>query len=336
MDSEQEKKLIKFLKNNKATTSEIAEKIGVEEEAVPAMLEALAETGVRVESHRAIRSNTMLHYIRLEPETGNVFLISKANRQPTTMDFAVTSDWHFASKYHLPKSWHEAMKRTADAGITHVYVAGDIVDGIRIYKGHHENVWSQSIEDQTDMAAEAMSKHPTLEFWAIAGNHDYSYTQQTGAKPLAILEAKLDNFRNLGDFRADVIYQGIRMRLLHGGTGRAYAKSYPSQIYLRDYFSGLEHEELRNTPHVLFLGHFHTYYDGFDHGMHILQPGSFQDGDNEFCIRRGFTGPTGLWHVRIVNQGGMIAEYRTTYIKPIVTRKEKGKMHARNTKNYGR
>ena len=336
MSEHQEKRLIKFLRNHKATLDEIAEEFKTDAVAMKKRIDALNDSGILVSQGTGIKRSDMLYHINMLPELGNVFHISDASRDAKTDVFGASSDWHIASKYHLPKSWHEAMKRAGGHGVKRVLVAGDLLDGVGIYKGHLENLLAVSVEDQTDMAAEAIAKHPKLEFWAIAGNHDYSYTQQNGAKPLAILEAKVDNFKNLGDFRADIIQNGIRTRLLHGGSGRTYARSYPSQVYLRDYFSGLEHEELANVPQIMVLGHFHTFYNGKDYGMHILQPGSFQDGDNEFCIRRGLTGPTGMFVIDMKHKNGEIRDFSATYLKPEIAVKEKGERHARNTRNYGR
>jgi predicted phosphodiesterase len=233
----------------------------------------------------------------------------------------------------MNKTWHEAMDQLEDRGITKCYVAGDITDGNNVYHGHLENLSEIGIEDQTDIVAESLIKHPKLEFAGISGNHDYSFTKENGAKPLAILEKKVDNFRNLGDMRADVVYKGIKFRLLHGAGGRTYALSYPSQTYLRDYFKGLEREDISNgIPHVLLIGHFHTVYSAKDHGIYVIQPGSFQDSDNEYCIRRGLTGPAGLYAVKIWVRDGKIKGLEQEYIQPNL--KEKGIAHARTTRNY--
>ena len=166
------------------------------------------------------------------------------------------------------------------------------------------------------------------------GNHDFSFTKRVGAKPLAILESKIDNFKNLGDLRADIVYKGIKIRLLHGGSGRAYARSYPSQTYLRDLFGGLEREDLKNTPHMLLLGHYHTMYVGKDHGMFVVQAGSFQDSDNEYCLRKGLTGPNGLYIVNLDYKDGEIQEFQTKFIQPKARAKEKGTTFAKSTVNY--
>lgn len=216
-----------------------------------------------------------------------------------------------------------------------MFHSGDVVDGVGIYKGHQENLVTSSLEKQTDMAAEALGRYNrSLVFHSIAGNHDYSFTQQNGARPLAIIGAKIDNFHNYGDMRADILINDLRIRLLHGAGGRAYALSYPSQTYLRDYFKGLEREELQWIPHFLCVGHFHTKYHAQDHGIQVFQPGSFQDSDNEFCARRGLTGPTGLWVITVRHTGGQIHELETTYIKPKAAAKEKGLAFAKTTRRY--
>ena len=280
MDMKTKKKLISRLKNDKLTLDKLCEVFKKEPVEMTGLIDELIEDHVDVDIKRKRGSRKDIYHINMLPESGNVYLISDKDKKHRSMNFGIMSDIHFASVFHLPKTFEESMKRTVDEGITKVYVCGDIVDGVNIYRGHLENLVTPSLEGQTDIAAEAFSKFPEIEFWGIAGNHDYSFTKQVGAKPLAIIEAKTDNFKNLGDLRADVIYHGITIRLLHGGGGRAYATSYPAQTYLRDLFRGSEREEIKNMPHVIGLGHYHTLLAMKDHGIYIVQPGSFQDGDN--------------------------------------------------------
>lgn len=336
MDKNIKQRLIAKLRKGKIDLEELSSEVDINKRELRVYLKELKDSGVQLLSTTSYIDKKQLFYVPILPDIGNVFFISGDDRKQHTMHFAATSDIHFGSVFHLPKTFNEALKKTEDVGIKDVFIAGDIVDGFGIYKGHHENLITPSIEGQTDIAAETFSKYPNLRFWADAGNHDYSYTQQNGAKPLSILEAKLDNFHNLGDFRADVIMNGIRIRLLHGAGNRAYARSYPSQQYLRDYFGGLEREQLTEVPHIIIIGHYHTYYQGKDHGIHILQCGSFQDGDNEYCVRRGLTGPAGLFHVELDHHSGIIDEFRTNYIQPTIASKEKGSMFAKTTKNYKR
>jgi len=327
-------KFVARLLNHQSTVEQLAEKFKRPPEVIRKNIDGLKNDHVAVFVKQSKGSGELLYSINIMPEAHNVFFISGKDDKSRTMDFGSASDIHFASVFHLPKSFYEAMKKLEDRGVTRVYVPGDIHDGTKIYKGHEVNLTAHTVEEQTDLAAVAFSKHPGLEFWGIAGNHDYSFTKQNGAKPLSILEQKVDNFKNLGDLMADVIYHGIKIRLLHGASGRVYATSYPSQTYLRDYFRGLEKSELQNTPHIILLGHYHTLYQGKDHGALVLQSGSFQDGDNEFCVRRGLTGPTGAFHVQLKYKNGDISEFNTTYIQPTAALKEKGSAFAGTTISY--
>lgn len=334
MDKNLETKLVARLKNSRMTVSEISDLMHVPETEIMTFLKDLSEKHVSVDTR--LKDGEFSYQINTNPSNGNVYVISGKDRKHRQLRFGAASDVHFASKYHLPKTFNESMKRLVDAGITKVFLAGDIHDGRDIYHGHNENVVTTSIEGQTDLSAEALSKFPTLEFWGIAGNHDFSFTKRDGSKPLSILEAKIDNFKNLGDLRADVVYHGIKIRLLHGAGGRAYARSYPTQTYLRDFFTGLDREDLGNVPHVMLVGHYHTYYVGKDHGIIVVQSGSFQDGDNEYCLRRGLTGPNGVSIVDFGYANGVIDEFQTQFIQPPVAKREKGKAFNETSVSYSR
>lgn len=336
MKKQLEQQIVTKLRKDKLTLDDLAEELNLDKDRVQTALNQLGNSGVSLEQY--VSGKKLYYHINVLPDIGNVFFINNDNPNKTfTWTFAYMGDSHVASIFHLPKTMHAYLDQLVDKGVKHVFHSGDVIDGNGIYKGHSENLLTSSVEKQTDMAAEVFGKYDhQLRFWAIAGNHDYSFTQQNGVKPLALIEAKADNFKNLGDMRADVIINGLRLRLLHGAGGRAYARSYPSQTYLRDYFSGLEREDMLDIPHFLLMGHFHTKYHGKDHGIEVFQPGSFQDGDNEFCIRRGLTGPNGAWVITVTHRGGHIDELVSDYIQPGVARKEKGSQHAKNTRNYSR
>jgi predicted phosphodiesterase len=322
MSKTQKTKLRQRLKNHKHSLEELAALQHVEVEEMRDRIQELREGGTPIESKYS-REGAEKFFIDLRARQGNVFYISGKSRKKRVMRFGAASDLHFASLFHLPNTFHETMKHLEGMGVTKVYVAGDIHDGTSIYRGHDMNVVNSSLERQTDMAAEAMGRHPRLEFWGIAGNHDYSFTQKNGARPLASLEAKTENFKNLGDIAADVVYHGVRIRLLHGAGGRSYATSYPSQTYLRDLFKGLEAEDMANVPRIMVVGHYHTVFHTKDHGIHIVQPGSFQSGENEYCKRRGLTGPNGAYFVEAEYTDGFIERFRTEYIQPRCALKEK-------------
>lgn len=329
-----QEKIITKLKKDRLTPSALAEELKAD---LSDVLQALGSLGTTIPFDIKQRGRHVQYHINTLPDTGNVYDLGGHDGKKHSWRFAYMGDTHIASTFHLPKSTKASLDRLVELGVKHVFHSGDVVDGNGIYKGHSENILTSSVEKQTDLAAELFSKYDgKLRFWAIAGNHDYSFTQQNGAKPLALIEAKTNNFVNLGDMRADVKINDLRIRLLHGAGGRAYARSYPSQTYLRDYFSGLDREDMKDIPHFLFLGHFHTKVHIKDHGIEVFQPGSFQDGDNEYCIRRGLTGPTGLWVLNVEHTGSHIDSLSQEYVSPSVTRKEKGVAFAKTSRSYRR
>ena len=334
MDKKFRKKLISNLKNHKMTKKELSEVMNIEEDGVDSIIKELYNEHVEVDITKKRRSRELIYHINMLPEVGNIYDISGKDNKKRNMKFGLLSDIHFASTFHLPKTLRAALKRAEDEGYKRIYIPGDIVDGIDVYRGHRENLVTDSVEGQTDIAAELFNEFPNMEFWGIAGNHDFSHTKKNGSKPLSMLEAKVDNFKNLGDLRADVIYRGIKIRLLHGGSGRTYARSYPTQTYLRDLFGGSEKHDIREMPDILLVGHYHTKYQSKDHGIEVLQPGSFQDGDNEYCIRKGLTGPNGLYLVEFDYNNGIIDEFHTGYVQPKIAMKEKGEGFRKTVKNY--
>jgi len=336
MDKRVRKKLVSKLKNHKMTLDELSQEMKLPNEETAKYIDELMDDHIEIDvmKKRGRGRQPLLYHINMLPEVGNIYEISGKEKKKNTTRFGFMSDLHIASKFHLPKTLKASLERLEEDGIKKIYIAGDIVDGLDIYRGHRENLITTSIEEQTDMVADTLSKYPNMEFWGIAGNHDYSFTKLDGSKPLSILEAKADNFKNLGDLRADVVYKGIKIRLLHGGSGRTYARSYPTQVYLRDLFGGSEKRDIREMPEILLVGHYHTKYQSKDHGIEVLQPGSFQDGDNEYCIRRGLTGPNGLYEVEFDFQDGIIDEFNTRYIQPKVAMTEKGEGFRKTIKNY--
>jgi len=336
MNQKTKSRLISNLKNHKMTMNELKEEFKVSEKTMKNYLKELEDQFIEVDvqKKRGRGRQPLLYHINMLPEVGNEYYISEAPKRRSSMRFGFASDLHIASKYHLPKTLRDSLKRLDEEGIKKVYVAGDIVDGLDIYRGHRENIVTTSIEEQTDLAAELFNEFPNMEFWGIAGNHDYSFTKKDGSKPLAIIESKVDNFKNLGDLRADVVFKGMKIRLLHGGSGRTYARSYPTQVYLRDLFGGSEQKDIRDMPDLLLVGHYHTRYHSKDHGIEVIQPGSFQDGDNEYCIRRGLTGPNGLYLVEFDFQDGIIDEIVTRYIQPKTAMSEKGEGFRKTIRNY--
>jgi len=202
MDKKIKTRLVQNLKSHKLTLDDLCGVFSVEPEEMQVMIQELQDSNIAVDVRTGHRTRKLVYHINMLPDTGNVYFIGGKDNKERNMEFAAISDIHFGSVFHLPLTFRDTMKALVDRGVKRVYVAGDVVDGNNIYRGHIENLVTHSIEGQTDIAAKALSDFPELEFWGIAGNHDYSFTKKDGSKPLAILEQKTDNFKNLGGFKS--------------------------------------------------------------------------------------------------------------------------------------
>jgi len=173
-----------------------------------------------------------------------------------------------------------------------------------------KNLREWSVEGQTDIAARTFEDYPSLSFYGISGNHDYSFTKQNGVRPLGLLESKLDNFSDLGDYVADVEIHGVIFRLLHGsGGGSGWSRH--GEVYLQNLVAG--GEGLDVLPDVLMIGHFHKKGNFRYAGVEVVYPGSFQ-GQNELSRRKGWCGPLGGYLLGCVARDGLLARFSPTWI----------------------
>jgi len=149
--------------------------------------------------------------------------------------------------------------------------------------------------------------------------HDFSFEKRGAPNPIRLIEEKVKNFTFLNNYAGDIIIAGVLKRMVHGASGRAYAKSYPGQTYLRDLMDGQGEDAYvhGNKYRVRFvqIGHYHTFMYYESAGVVVTHPGNFQF-PNDFTIRKGLVGSQGGMLVSTTVQDGKVLEYTPTFIKP--------------------
>lgn len=177
--------------------------------------------------------------------------------------FGVVSDTHLGSKYQqltLLKSAYEDFDRSNVDFVAH---AGDLVDGHKMYKGHENELFKHSADEQRDYAVE---QYPRLKngkkTYVIAGNHDESFKKTAGYNIV----------RDICTKRKDMVYEGmigatfnigkIRIEMVHPSGGVSYARSYKSQKHAENLSSALievvrAKKDASLLPHVMILGNWH-------------------------------------------------------------------------------
>lgn len=304
MDGKQRERLVRRLMHGQHTLKEL--KIGRD------VIQELRDLGYR------IRQQNGRFYITTNTENAFVFYSSRPKR-PFTFRRGELSDTHAGSLQFDARGLIENLKRLEGEGFKEVHISGDLTDGFNVYPGHLNNLRYWKSEDQAAVLADILTKF-NFNYTAIKGNHDYSFERMGGVNPIRILEKEVPNFLFLDAFAGDMIIGGVAHRMVHLDGGRAYAKSYPGQTYIRNLMDAEDefvrvHGE-RYRLRTLQLGHFHTDMQYESSGVKITHPGNFQL-PNDYAIRRGLTGPQGMRFTEFtLMPDGKVVDYVSRFVKP--------------------
>lgn len=276
----------------------------------------LIDLGYRVQSH--VEKGIRYFYITANGENTSLF-ISALDKEPAEHRWLELSDIHAGSKQFDEQGLKEILKRAVDEGYYDVHIAGDLCDGYKVYPGHITNLRYWTAHDQANYLASILVQFP-LYYYASHGNHDFSFEMHGSPNPVAIIAQELPNqFTYFPSYAADMVLGGVLKRMVHGASGRSYARSYPGQTYIRDLLDGQgEHAYVLGKKYrlrFLQLGHWHTlmYYEAA--GIVVTHSGNFQF-PNDFTIRKGLVGSQGGRLVKVKMHKGKVLDYETNIIKP--------------------
>lgn len=311
MDNE---KLAKLLITGQYNVEEL-EEIGV---SLDQILE-LKNLGYRVLNQQTAKGKT--YYITTSSETASVFISGKS-LEMQIVRYVELSDLHFGSRQHYIEGMRFLLDFACELGFKEAHISGDICDGFKVYPGHQNNLLYFKAEDQADFAAAVLGDYP-IHYYAITGNHDYSYEKLGGVNPLKMIETEINTSRKgatfsfLDSFSADLIICGVAKRMVHLDGGRTYSKSYPAQTYLRNLVSaqGLD-VRVRGNKYPLRLlqgGHFHSFMTMEDSKMQVTTSGNFQL-PNPYTERRGLIGAQGARFTTVYILNGEIVHFNTAVV----------------------
>ncbi len=239
--------------------------------------------------------------------------------------FAVVSDTHIGADTSRLDLLHDFYKRLKRRGVNLVLHAGDITDGVKVYRGQEEHLIDNTTEKQARKVVKEYPKLRDVLTAFITGNHDlkqkgvdvgslivHGLTYEHGSGQKEELKGRED-MKYLGKHRARVeLPYNVTVDVVHGAGGGAYARSYPIQKYLRKL-------PAKDYPNILVMGHYHTADYFRPQGVHSFMAGAFKDAD-EWNIRRGMFPDLGGWIIEYGVSGDEIA-----YVKPeFVSYKSRG------------
>jgi len=250
------------------------------------------------------------------------FFVSGLSRNEQHVRWVELSDIHAGSIQFDEQGLRDVLRQATDEGYKDVHISGDLCDGYKVYPGHIKNLRYWKAEEQADMLTEVFLDFK-LNYYAIHGNHDFSYVRDGSPNPISLIEKEMvrehRNFVYLNGMAGDLIICGALKRLVHLDGGRVYAKSYPGQTYIRNLLdSHGENVWIAGKGYrIRFLqcGHFHTDVEFESSGIYLTHPGNFQF-PNEYTIRRGLVGYQGARLTNAWIKDGRVRKFCSTFIKP--------------------
>jgi len=214
--------------------------------------------------------------------------------------FAVISCTQIGSKYQQMSHLYTFYKLCKKLRIKEVLHCGDLVDGERVYRGQEYELFLHGAEAQMDYVVNNYPQIDGIRTRIIMGNHDESFWKTAGINVVKEICKDRDDFEYLGDYLAFLNIDGIRIGLMHGAGGNAYARSYKLQKIIEQMPPELK-------PHMLFVGHWHICnWLPMYRNVSAFSVGAFQS-QTPFLTRLGLYPEVGGYIIEIrVDDAGLV------------------------------
>ena len=221
--------------------------------------------------------------------------------------FAVISCTQLGSKYQQLTHLNTFYSICQARGINTVLHCGDIVDGGRVYHGQEYELFIHGADEQAQYVVDHYPKVKGICTKMLLGNHDESFYKIAGVNVVKDICSKREDLQYLGDYLAYIDIGGIKIGLMHGAGGVAYARSYKLQKIV-------EQLSPETKPHMLFIGHWHVQcHVPAYRNVEVFSMGCFQ-AQTPFLTRLGLFPNIGGMIVEIVAENGDLKSVKTEWI----------------------
>ena len=214
--------------------------------------------------------------------------------------FGIIGDTHVGSLYFHEGALEGFFRYAREESCERIYVAGDVLDGHRVYKGQEFELRDIGLDAQVERLSDVTKALPKIPVSFITGNHDQSFKSLAGA-PVGKLIEQATGWTFLGEEQARVEFTlpagKFSLMLLHPGGGTSYALSYRPQKIVESLEGGTK-------PDLLAIGHYHkAEFIPSYRNVAVLQGGTFQR-QTPFMARQGLAAHVGGWIVDVTKGDG--------------------------------
>jgi len=253
----------KMLKTKSMSVGEISRTLnkpmGVSKEYVYTILDSLRKKGFSVSVDEA-RKEAILD-IDIESRPFEPLELEPLYKHKITI--GAISDTHFGSKFQQPTLVQTAYQIFDEANVDFVLHMGDVVEGMKLYRGQDQEIFLHSADEQADYVLNHYPERKAYKTYMISGSHDLVFKKLAG----------FDIVKNICSQRDDLVYKGehgahtfkvknLTFEVIHPSGGVPYAKSYRIQKVIEGALGDII-GRLRNTkdlsilPHFMLMGHLH-------------------------------------------------------------------------------
>lgn len=175
----------------------------------------------------------------------------KFPRQLEPFNIGIVSDTHIGSIHQQVTYLKHFYKLCEKAKVQKILHCGDLVEGNgKQWRGQMYQMFIHGADAQLRYAAKIYPRARGIKTYVTGGQHDYCFWKSDGTDILEGLAKKRRDIEYLGMFGAYISIGNIKIYMMHGDGGVAYARSYKLQKII-------EQIAPENKPHILVMGHFH-------------------------------------------------------------------------------
>lgn len=192
--------------------------------------------------------------------------------------YGLVGDTHLCCKEERLEALHNHYDLMRLEGITHVFHAGNIVDGY-IPKINGDSVFCTSIDDQVQYVIDNYPHRDGMVTHFITGDDHEGWWQKQGFNFGAYLmllarEQGRNDLDYIGHVEADVEIRAAAkptiIKVQHPGGGSAYSRSYTGQKQVEAFQGG-------EKPAILVQGHYHVSNFLSERNVYVISMPGFQD-----------------------------------------------------------
>ncbi len=270
--------ILNYIKKKPYSVVEFVEVFNLPEMFIDACIMYLEESNMPIRITDS--GHVVYNAIKIETKENNNCKTTEYVAYPNKykIKFGIVSDTHIGSSAYNADALNKFYDRCVSENITTILHAGDVVDGIKIYKGQEFEQDYYGFDSQTKFAIEAYPYRKGIRTYAILGNHDYSFISHSDCDPLKKICDKREDIVYLDRYFGEIVLGDFLIALHHPDGGGAYALSYKVQKIL---------ETITEYYDAYIVGHYHTALSLYNyHSRWACLAGSFQN-ETMFARRKG-------------------------------------------------